>query len=486
MTSSAPSTLARRLLSPSKDLPPLLQSPNASPELNAELYDFIALALRAFVNPWWSKITRYDKEFLPDITRILTHVVHALEARALAIDLTPLVFHDIPVILASHFRDYHNVAEKISTSYAAGGAASLPVLFHHIQPHMALSPDGGIDREYYRQVVDVILKYCLPPEDYEPEAERYIVREIILKVLLDDVIPKISQPWFIQKVILDELGQEEEASHLFKPPSPSPTHNSFSISTLLVIILSAIQSFSGACLALAQAYKQTVSTIKRVNQTAQPATTANSIGSNPPDNQPKQSAASSYSNTPTSSVFSLPPIVPVEKPPPSNLTPPLIDLLAEIFTLHQRFASSILTTFLTITAAFFSPFLDRLLPYLLSSFLSPAFFLNTTRTAKRTLFPNGYPGPPPIDPTPEEQAHMHSQLVNWRPRGAIVYLFPWVFGPDPSATLGRALEPLSNQHCNMHLVVFLLDRILVALFPELIGERPKQETLPLTRTVSTS
>lgn len=216
MSSSAPSTLAKRLLSPSKDLPPLLQSPNASPELNAELYDFIALALRAFVNPWWSKITRYDKEFLPDITRVLTHFVHALEARALAVDLPPLVFHDVPIIVTSHFRDYRNVAEKISTSYAAGGAASLPLLFHHIQPHMALTPDGGIDREYYRQVVDVILKHCLPAEDYEPEAERYIVREIVLKVLLDDVIPKISQPWFIHKLILEQLGQEETPSHLFK------------------------------------------------------------------------------------------------------------------------------------------------------------------------------------------------------------------------------------------------------------------------------
>lgn len=50
------SELHRRLLFPglpaSSPIPPLL--PDASPELNAELYDFIALALRAYVHPWWS------------------------------------------------------------------------------------------------------------------------------------------------------------------------------------------------------------------------------------------------------------------------------------------------------------------------------------------------------------------------------------------------------------------------------------------------
>jgi hypothetical protein len=31
-------------------------------------------------------------------------------------------------------------------------------------------------------------------------------------------------------------------------------------------------------------------------------------------------------------------------------------------------------------------------------------------TSKKVLFPNGYPSPPPIDPTPEEQVIMREQL----------------------------------------------------------------------------
>jgi PXA domain len=202
-------SLDRRLLFPnlpaSKELPPLLASP-VPPELTRESYDFIALALRAFVNPWWTKLTRYDKEFLPEINRILCLTARSLEERVLAADLLPIVFCDIPTLITQHYRDYRNAASKLSTSYADGSATSLPQLFHQLQPHMAVSANGQIEEEYFRQIVDHILKTCLPAEEYEPEAERFIIREIVLKVLLQDVIPKISQPWFIHRTMLDFLG----------------------------------------------------------------------------------------------------------------------------------------------------------------------------------------------------------------------------------------------------------------------------------------
>lgn len=220
-----PVTLAKRILFPTlpadADLPPLLLSPAAAPELNAELYDFIALALRAYVNTWWSKITRYDKEFLPEITRILTFVMRTLEARLVATDLSPLVLRDLPTLLNQHWTDYRNAQSKLHTSYAVGGAASLPQLFHQMQPHMAVTADGVVDPVYVRQAVDHILKTCLPPEDYEPETERYIVREIILKVLVGSVLPRVTQPWFIHKIILDQLGPENAAGKAAEVSAPS-------------------------------------------------------------------------------------------------------------------------------------------------------------------------------------------------------------------------------------------------------------------------
>lgn len=220
-----PSSLARRLLFPhlpaDADLPPLLVSPLATPELNDELYNFVAIALRAYVHPWWTKITRYDKEFLPAITRVVTNVLRVLEARLAKTDLSPLVFRDIPTLLSTHNTDFRNAQAKLHTSYATGGAATLPQLFHQLQPHMAVSPDGIVDEAYVRQALDDVLKICLPDADYEPETERYIVREILVKVVQGGVVPRVTQPWFIYQVILNLLGSEKkkpnEVSYLSCP-----------------------------------------------------------------------------------------------------------------------------------------------------------------------------------------------------------------------------------------------------------------------------
>ena len=210
-----PASLARRLLfpqlPPDAELPPLLVSSSSSPELNDELYSFVAIALRAYVHPWWTKITRYDKEFLPGITRVLTHVIQALEARLVRTDLAPLVLRDLPILLTNHYTDYRNVQAKLNTSYASGASAPLPQLFHQLQPHMAVAPDGTVDEVYIRQALDDVLRTCLPSPDYDPETERYIVREIMVKVVLEGVLPRVSQPWFIHQSLLTLLGPVKDS-----------------------------------------------------------------------------------------------------------------------------------------------------------------------------------------------------------------------------------------------------------------------------------
>ncbi|KAH0590474.1 hypothetical protein H2248_000623 [Termitomyces sp. 'cryptogamus'] len=402
--------LAHRLLFPAlAEAPPLV----ADAALSAELYDVLALALRAFVVPWWAKLSRYDRQLLPAITRIAAAAVHALDARIHAAQLAPLLLVHAPALLAQHYRDYRNARAKLHTSYAP--AASLPQLFHQLQPHIAVSPDGRLDPEYFRHLLDHILRVCLPPDDHQPDTERLIVRELILNVLLDVLIPKITQPWFLHRSILDLLHPQLPQQHR-PPPATS--------STIIVLVLSAIQAISGACLALIHAYKSTLSTIKRVNK---------------------------------------------RNPSPSqHYAEPLLTTFAEVFTLQDRTASTTLLTTARIITDFSSSFLDRLLPHLLESHLSPASILSITRTAKRTLFPTGYPAPTPIDPTPEEQAEFRARLVAWRPRGALATcLLPLLLGPDPSKTLDAALDPLSSTPCNVHLVLFLLDLVVLELFPEL-------------------
>ena len=207
-------SLAKRLLFPHlppySPAPPLLQTSSTYPALDAELYDLLALALRAYINPWWIKITRYDKQLLLELTRILSSVLRAIEARALAVDLSPLVYHDLPALLVQHCADYRGAAQKLGSSYAAAGSASLPALFHGQQQHVGVSVDGKIDEVYVRAAVDIVLKACLSPEDWDAEAERYLIREVIVKTLCTDIAPRITQPWFLHSTLLSLLGPPDE------------------------------------------------------------------------------------------------------------------------------------------------------------------------------------------------------------------------------------------------------------------------------------
>ena len=206
--------LYRRLLFPTLPAsvvpPPIL--PDASTELNTELYDFIALALRAYITPWWSKITRYDRDFVPHVAVVIVEVVRSLEKRLKAVDLPALLFRAVPILVGQHYADYRAASEKLGTSYASGGASTLPQLFHQHQRHMGIDADGQIDPTYIRQTLDLVLHACLPLEDQESDAERSIIREIIAKVLVQDVVPMLCQPWFIHKIMLDQLESDKAAT----------------------------------------------------------------------------------------------------------------------------------------------------------------------------------------------------------------------------------------------------------------------------------
>ena len=84
------------------------------------------------------------------------------------------------------------------------------MLFHGQQQHVGVSLDGKIDQVYVRAAVDVVLKACLSPEDWEAEAERYLIREMIVKTVCVDLAQRVTQPWFLHSAMLDLLGPADD------------------------------------------------------------------------------------------------------------------------------------------------------------------------------------------------------------------------------------------------------------------------------------
>ncbi|CAG8632928.1 9354_t:CDS:2, partial [Acaulospora colombiana] len=346
--------------------------------LNDELYDFLALSVRGFIFPWWMKISPRDREFPQEVTQIITHVLRQVEDRVMVADVPLLLANVLPTLLKQHYADYHTASAKVATSYVTGLPSDndpLAHIFHSLQPHMAISAEGKIDPNYIRQAVEHVMKACLPPEDWESENERSIVREIIVKIILENAFPRLSQGWFIQKNLLELLGSPND----FVAPS--------TFNLVVVFVLSAVQSISGFALAAISGVQACLQTIADVNKA-------------PPRK---------YRTDPTR----------------RDLATPSVEMLAE-----------------------------------------------------KVLFPNGFPGPPPVEPNMEEQMLIREQLERRLFDVIPSMIGKLIYGPNLDVqrrTVKDILDPLSSSKCNLHLLMFILDAIIVTVFPELALNAPDSE-----------
>ncbi|GAA6031623.1 hypothetical protein JCM8097_006554 [Rhodosporidiobolus ruineniae] len=445
---AAPPSLHQRILFPpgSTATPPRILHSAAHDTLDPLALDLVALALRAYVTPWYNgAISRDpDKAFLQAVTAVLISVIQALEVRLTALDWTELVVSDLPALLAQHYRDWDLAVEK-----AAGGTAhnlSPDAMFHHLQPHIAislvapaeLSPSCAervqpqVDKVYLRTLVDHLLKLLLPPADYRAETERAIVREIVASVVFGTVFNRVAQSWFLHGIIAKQLEAREAAKKTAEPENEaqgSPSDDA--ILDKLVRIASYLPAF----------------------------------------------AASAWST-----LFTLPTVASsITLPPSSAARPPLFDSLLSL--LLAIFPSSTFLTqtlhYLSLPLSFFPSFADALLVHSVTTRLATAATVQAVlEGAIKGMFPNdGWPAPKEPDPDEEQQ----EELKRWceealaralpanLPSLIAANLPPPEPGADPRLPLARhLLRPLSSHVANVHLFLLVVDLVVGKVFPELL------------------
>ena len=83
-------------------LPPL----TSSNEVDLQLYAFISIIIREFVQTWYTKITP-DQVFVEEVVKIIAHCTRALEQRLRKVDLESLLFDELPELLEVHVQGIH-------------------------------------------------------------------------------------------------------------------------------------------------------------------------------------------------------------------------------------------------------------------------------------------------------------------------------------------------------------------------------------------
>jgi hypothetical protein len=73
----------------------------SSNEVDLQLYAFIAIIIREFVQVWYAKITP-DPYFVEEVVRTIAHCTRALEQRFRKVDLESLLLDELPDLLETH------------------------------------------------------------------------------------------------------------------------------------------------------------------------------------------------------------------------------------------------------------------------------------------------------------------------------------------------------------------------------------------------
>lgn len=299
MDKAAERAFYRRILF--QDLSPSTQAPSIThdADLDHEIYLLLAYLLRETVLPWYSKLTP-DREFLTQITSIITSIIHTVVERQTTSDaadsvsatalegdihasrsasdanlsrIQHLLSRDIPLILQQHCSDFRQARSKAEGVWAPLGPqlslstaptivsqceqveqrrqqvyeklpphyqevldgrtdASPPVSplqlaqqFYAASPHPGLdattgSLDGKIDLAYLRIVVLNLLSSLLPADEYAPDTQKFIVRDVLVTVLRG-ALARSFRPWFFVQSIHKVLDAAGWASEPILPPAHS-------------------------------------------------------------------------------------------------------------------------------------------------------------------------------------------------------------------------------------------------------------------------
>ncbi|KAM0790712.1 hypothetical protein ACM66B_004568 [Microbotryomycetes sp. NB124-2] len=416
----------------------VLHSP-AHATLDPIILKLITLLCREHIQSWYSSISRDpDRLFINKVTTLLVHVVQTLEVRLAEADLIALLVNDIPALLERHVVDFDQALAKSQTGVAHN--LDLAETFHSLQPHMAvkLVKDGTtkssipvIDKTYLRTLVDHLLKLLLPPEDYQSDTERTIVREIVVNIIFGNLFNRVAQPYFLHSIIVKLL--ESRDANVNPPRDEAGTDIDISSTPALEYLARGLHSLQRAVWAVLGLCFTSLNPLLSTSESGAEPCRAVSLDA---------ALALALALLPTSL------------------------LLAQA------------ANYVAISLFFCSSFVSALVYKVVESRVLNADVLSTVlENATQAMFPGGHAAPTAADPDEQEQAELerkcHLLVAACVPNLAVMVLPTPLPLEEAKLELARhVLRALSSHACNAHLMVQIVDLVVARLLPELIEVRP--------------
>ncbi|GIY85125.1 sorting nexin-13 [Caerostris darwini] len=174
------------------------------------LQEVLHYVFRDYIRTWYRSIS-YDEEFLLSLKDLVRKAIVAFSGRFKDVEWVHFLTTKLVDDFASHLRLFRQAQSKLKSSQKRDPSAAINLLslFFNFETAMEdnlsrslVSTNKKYELEYLQELCEVIMYIVLPLEDFQNLISRLILREIILNAAVLPVINLISDPDYINQIIV--------------------------------------------------------------------------------------------------------------------------------------------------------------------------------------------------------------------------------------------------------------------------------------------
>ncbi|CAL1272545.1 unnamed protein product [Larinioides sclopetarius] len=174
------------------------------------LQEVLHYAFRDYISTWYRSISN-NEDFLFSLKDLVRKVIVAFSGRFKEVEWVHFLTTKLVDDFASHLRLFRQAQSKLKASQKRDPASTINLLslFFNLETAMEddlsrslVSTSKKYELEYLQELCEVIMYIVLPSEDFQNLISRLILREIILNAAVLPVINLVSDPDYINQLIV--------------------------------------------------------------------------------------------------------------------------------------------------------------------------------------------------------------------------------------------------------------------------------------------
>ncbi|XP_018598453.1 sorting nexin-19 isoform X1 [Scleropages formosus] len=200
----------------------LPESPESECQLDREIQSTVHKIIRDFVSSWYRTVST-EPEFELQVESAMLAMAMELKRRAKRVDRRALTRRVLD-LCGSHLRSYKKAKQLMVEEKEPNADNSLWGLYCQAgSPHPALK-SSALEVNYTRAIVDLLLHVLVPAPHLETRTGRFVVGELITCNVLLPLIGKLSEPDWLNVLIVDIFTKSgQQASEEVQPTNTLPT-----------------------------------------------------------------------------------------------------------------------------------------------------------------------------------------------------------------------------------------------------------------------